>query len=981
MIDLKDRRVAMRLSAGAELGPYRVVSLLGAGGMGEVYEAVDSRLDRPVAVKILPGHLAADPRLVARFEREARAVSRLSHPNVCTLHDVGEAQVDGDTVHYLVLELVAGETLEEVLAGGRLGAMGSAGAMEVEWVAGVAAQVAAALEAAHARGIAHRDLKPANVKVAPDGRVKVLDFGLAKALGAATEDLPTLGFEALPTRTLADTGGGRVIGTAGYMSPEQVRGLPADHRADIWAFGVLLFEMLAGRRPFPGSTISEALVAVLTERPDWSALPDRTPASLRRLLARCLEPDPTQRLQAIGEARIVLDRCRTASSAVPAHPDDEPGGGFSWKLLAPWAVAGMLAVALLGMLSARVTESAERRPLRVPIDLAPGETVVAGGAGGPAFALSRDGSRVVYVVGSGPETHLALRPLDRIEPLDLPGTGGAAGPFFSPDGTRVGFFAHGELRTVALAGGVPRTIAPAPRGRGGAWGPDGTIVFAPAGAGALFEVPADGGEPKPLTELADGERSHRWPSFLPDGRHVLFVDQRGTQDYGAAAIEVVDLETGERSRLIDGGTWPLYLATRPGPEHLAFVRDGTLLVVPFDASSLEVTGTPEPVLERVASSERAFGGSGSAQVAVSETGTLLYRSAPPQAGPRTVVERTPDGETTTLLAEPRAYRFPRLAPDGRRHALVFDGAVWVLDPSSGGLSRLTFDDERVLGFPVWTPDGSGVAYAATGWPGAPGGSDPVSGGARQMGEVDVYVRRTDGTAEARRLTAAPGTELPVAFSPDGHRLLYLAAGDGTGWDIRSVQLDGATPLDATPGASSDLVATPGDDLYPAISPDGKWLAYMSNETGRYEVYVRPFPDGTGRWQVSVEGGGFPRWTRNGRELVFRTGDLDDGSGLAPRRGTWSAVDVTADGDSIRAGKPREVLAGSFAALFPFASFDVARDEERWVLLRPEEPAAPGAGHVHQAAVHLVLDWFDDVARADGGAADAPAGARSPRPNE
>ena len=964
MTAVSNRNFAMKLSCGDRLGPYRVVSLLGAGGMGEVYEAVDTRLDRLVAVKTLPRELAADERLVARFEREARAVSRLSHPNICTLHDVGQARVDGGTVHYLVLELVGGETLEEVLAQGPL---------DVERVAAIAAQIAAAIEVAHARGIAHRDLKPANVKVAADGQVKVLDFGLAKALEPPARESSALGLDALPTRTLGDTGGGQAIGTAGYMSPEQVRGRAVDHRADIWAFGVLLFELLAGRRPFAGTTISEALVSVLTERPDWSALPVRTPAPIRRLLERCLEPDPTQRLQAIGEARIVLERRRTVSRSAPTHPDDGPEGGFAWRHLAPWAVAGMLAVALLGMLSTQVTRSEARRPLRVPVDLAPGEALVSGGSGGSAFALSKDGSQVVYAVGSGAETRLALRPLDRIEPVDLPGTEGAASPFFSPDGTRVGFFARGELRTVALAGGAPRTIAPAPQGRGGAWGPDGTIVFAPGEASGLMRVPADGGTPEPLTERAEGERSHRWPSFLPDGRHVLFVDQRGTQDYGAAAVEAVDLETGERTRLIDGGTWPLYLADRPrrpGKGHLAFVRDGTVFVVRFDPESLEVSGTPEPVLERVASSERAFGGTGSAQVAVSLTGTLLYRSAPPAERPRTVVERSPDGEETTLLAEPRAYRFPRLSPDGDRLALVFDDAVWVVDRATGGLGRLTFDDDRALGFPVWTPDGTGIAYAAV------AGSDPAD---PRGGEADVYVRRTDGAADARRLTAAKGAELPAAFSPDGRRLLYLAAGDGTGWDIRSV----------TPRRPDAARGDPGHGDRPGGHAGRRSLSRPVAGRAVARLHVRrdrplrglraAVPRGN-RPLAGVDrrrglpaldpgwaGAGLPRGRSPGRSVVGRGRDRRrrlDPDRQAPHRGHRP----------LRGALPvRELrrLAGRGALGLPpsgGAGGGVCRCPRLRACRRPR-------GASEYGAVHLVLGWFDDLVRADR---DGSSGRKKPR---
>ncbi|MEE9236055.1 MAG: protein kinase, partial [Candidatus Acidoferrales bacterium] len=663
------------LTPDTRLGHYKVLEPIGAGGMGEVYRARDERLNRDVAIKVLPEAFARDADRLARFQREAQLLASLNHPNIGSIYGLEE----DDGISCLVLELIEGPTLAERIARGPL---------PLQEALKISRQMAEALEAAHDRGIIHRDLKPGNVKVTPEGMVKVLDFGLAKALEGepAAVDVsksPTLGAPASQV--------GILLGTAGYMSPEQAKGKPVDRRADIWAFGVVLVEMLTGKPLFEGETVSETLAAVMMREPDLSALPGDTPPPIRRLLTRCLQKDPRQRLQAIGEARIVMEDLLAGkveeavvpgAAAVIAQP--------AWRRLLPW---GLLVVVAVGAATAVAFWSPwqsepVQQPMRLRVEISPENPLYVDL--GAAAALSPDGTKLAYVAGSGANRMLYLRTLEQYEGAPLSGTEGARSPFFSPDGQWIGFFTNNKLKKVSVAGGAPLTLCDTQQNRGGTWGPDDTIVFAPDITTGLSRVPASGGTPEPITERQQGERSHRWPSFLPDGQHVLFIGQRGGQDYDDASIEVLNLETGERKVVHEGGTYPRYLPTG----HLAYIRDGTLFAAPFDLDRLEVTGTPAPVLQEVLSTPGGTSGTGAAQYAFSQNGLLVYLTGTPAVQKFPIVWVDRRGNVTPMVEDQRNYSMPRLSPDGTRLALVIEEEsstdIWVYDIERGAMTRLTF---------------------------------------------------------------------------------------------------------------------------------------------------------------------------------------------------------------------------------------------------------------------------------------------------
>jgi serine/threonine-protein kinase len=886
------------LPAGQRLGPYEILTPIGAGGMGEVYKARDTRLKREVAVKI------CSAKFTERFEREARVIASLNHPNICQLYDVGP--------NYLVMELIEGENLR--------------GPLPVETALNYARQIAEALEAAHEKGIVHRDLKPANVKITPAGVVKVLDFGLAKA---AEEPAAAGDPSNSPTLTMSPTRAGVVLGTAAYMSPEQARGATVDKRADIWAFGCVLYEMLTGKQVFHGETTSDILAAVLKEEPDWS----RIPARVQPLLRRCLAKDPKHRLRDIGDAMPLLD----------SAPELAPS-----RRLWPWVTATALATALAGVSVVglwRATRPAPLDPLVLSAELSP-DTTVDRFRSGCQVALSPDGKRVAVIERySAGKYRLATRRLDQSEFAPLSGTEGAEMPFFSPDGEWIGFFADGKLKKILVQGGSPVTLCDAPGARGASWGDDGNIVASlNGGFTGLVRVPSGGGATVPVTQVSKekGETTHAWPQVLPGGHAVLFSAYSGGVFDAEPDIECLSFQTGERKTIHREGIFGRYLPTSHGAGHLVFAHHGTLFAAPFDLRRLAVTGAPQPVLEDVSAS----GTSGAWNFDFSLSGTFVYVSWKefwPQSMSIFWLDRA--GETQPLHPPPGFYRSLRFSPDGKRLAFgstpkPFAGDIWVKDLESGAASRLTSMPGITL-FPVWTPDGANIVFES-----------------RYSGTPGLYCVRADGSGEAYRLTQEKANLHPYSFSPDGKRLAYIRENTNSQSEIWTAPVE-SDHDHLRLGTPELLLRAPSySAATPAFSPDGRWLAYATNETGRYEVYVRPFrrPVGnrSGRAQVSIAGGRLPSWGQGAsgtwRELFFL--GLD---------GRIMAADYTASDDSFTARKPRVWSEKAVATPLAFYSYAIAADGKRAaVTLYPGESAEPQQRPTDSVAV--LLNFFDELKR-------------------
>ena len=893
------------VAPGARLGPYEIVAQIGAGGMGQVYKALDTRLHRTVAIKI------SEAQFSQRFEREALAVAALNHPNICTLYDVGP--------HYLVLEYVEGPTLAE-----RLGA----GAMPLEEALPLARQIAEALEAAHEEGIAHRDLKPANIKLTAEGKVKVLDFGLAKALETSTAS----GAGSVPNSAalmMTGTQTGAILGTASYMSPEQARGAAADKRADIWAYGVVLFEMLTGQRTFAGGTVADTLAAVLRAEVDWTALPPDTPPAIRRLLRRCLERDRARRLSDIAVAALEIDDAQAPNLEVPTVPAPSPK---SWL---PYTVAGVaLCLALLAEFNWwRAQRFAPSSPLiRLNAEIAAGLPLVRSNLGG-VLALSPDGQRLALTLrGADGRVRLYTRLLRQSEVSPLAGTENASSPFFSPDSQWIGFAAAGKLKKISVDGGPAVTLCEAPAVRGASWGDDGQIVVSLAGNTPLSRVPAEGGAPAPLTKLGPGERSHRWPYVLPGSQAVLFTQSGSIGNYEDADIELFSLRTGARTTLLRRGFGARYLATSRGLGHVVYVRQSTLFAVPFDPGRLAVAGSPVPVLADISSTATS-----GADLDASLNGTLVYLPgvAQPQGYP--ILWLDSSGETQPLAPSPAVYATPRVSPDGKRVAFsVASGQssdLWVKDLGRDTPVRLSFLS-GLNRSPVWTPDSKHIVFQ----------SDSPAG-------AGLYWIRSDGAGEPHRLTDGRRGEAPDSFSPDGKRLAFHQSGNGGSSDIYTAVLEG-DPARPRLGKPDLFLGTPFAELGPAFSPDGRWLAYASDESGTSEVYVRAFPGPGGRWQISTGGGYFPVWSRAGAELFFRNSE-----------GLILAVPYSIRGDSFVAGKPRQWSDESVLTLSLISTYDMAPDGKRMAALL----AINNDGQKLRTHLIFLLNFFDELRRR------APAG--------
>jgi eukaryotic-like serine/threonine-protein kinase len=812
----------MAIAAGKRLGAFEVLSVLGRGGMGEVYRARDSRLSREVALKVLPESLARDPDRIARFEREARVLGSLNHPHIAAVH--GFEQSDGR--RYLVLELVPGQTLAEMLAHGPL---------EVREALQIARQIAEGLEEAHAKGVVHRDLKPANVKVTPEGRVKVLDFGLAKALA---DERAEVSLDDSPTLTHSVESAGVILGTAGYMSPEQARGRVVDKRTDIWAFGCLLYEMLAGRRLFSGPSTTDALAAILTMEPDWSRLPERTPPNVRILLRRCLQKDQNSRLHDIADARLEIEEALAAETsgitAVPLPPPSPRRLVTHGLAFGVGVLVGAVAV-FLAMRSRPAPGAIARFNISLPAEGRMQNNLQAV----CPIALSADASRIVYV-GRRPDgrTQVFLRRMDRLAPEPVPGTEGAFLPFLSPDGEWLGFASEGKLKKIALAGGQAAVISDAPDPRGASWGDDGTILYTPNNAGGLSRLRASEGTAQPGSspDRAKKEDGHRWPRFLPGAKAALFSVQPESGRESQRTIEALDLVSGQRRTIVRGGSYPVYAGG-----FLFFGRAGQVFAAPFDAQRLQTQGEPQAVVDDVRMDPK---NTGVVYFDVSAAGAAVYVPGFARPKERNLVYVDRSGRTTPVTAAKRPYFGPAISPDGRRVAVTVEGledTLWVLEVASGTLSRLTFDGD-VSGV-RWTPDGRSL----------------------------VYLGNAEGSRTAYRVAADGGGKPEVVFGrdewwindaaprPDGSGTLVCAQ-DMRGQDLYFVRKGG--------GTAEPFLVTPSDERQPDFSPNGSFLVYASNETDRYEVYVRPFPGPGPKRQVSTAGGILPHWARDGREVFY-----------------------------------------------------------------------------------------------------------------
>jgi len=892
----------MTIAVGTRLGSYEVVAQIGAGGMGEVYEAHDTKLGRDVAIKVLPEAFAHDPQRLSRFQREAKLLASLNHPNIATIHGLEESQ----GTHYLVMELVPGETLQQRIR--------RDGAVPVEEALEIAKQMAEALEAAHEKNIIHRDLKPANVKATPEGKVKVLDFGLAKAFEGEESGSDPMNS---PTLSQAATLQGVILGTAAYMSPEQARGKAVDKRTDIWAFGAVLYELLTGKQAFTGEGTTEILAAVMMKEPAFDALPGNTPASIRVLLQRCLQKDKTLRMRDAGDARIEIHEALAAPKDAGATPTvSAPRSTLLWTVVAALAIIAA-GVALVWWRAIRPVGQTLRPLVRLDVDLGP--DVSLGSAVSPDTIISPDGTRVVYVS----QGRLFTRRLDQPNATELAGTQGASAPFFSPDGQWVAFFAQGKLKKISVDGGGALNLCDAPSPRGGSWGEDGNIIAALYNSDALSRIPSAGGTPTAITEVdrERGENTHRWPQILPGGKAVLFTAHTATSGFDGANIEVMALKDRRRKTLLQGGTFGRYLHSG----HLIYVNKGTLFAVPFDLDRLEVRGTPAPVLDLVAYNATT----GSAQLDFSQTGTLVYRTGGATGGLVTVQWLDAAGKTQPLLAKAGVYQYPSLSPDGQRLAFTLtEGGnqdIWVYEWQRDTMTRLTFGPTASF-YPLWTPDGRYILLRSAG---------------------GIFWTRSDGSGKPQTLTQSKNIQIPWSFTADGKLLAVVEQSPETGFDLWTVPVESdSTGLRA--GKLESFLHTPFDERHGSISPDGRWMAYASNESGSIEVYVRAIPDKGGKWQISNSGGGVPVWSRNGRELFFHTED-----------NRIMVASYTVKGDSFVADKPRVWSETRIANVGTQRNYDLAPDGKRIAALMPAETPE---GQKAQSHVIFLENFFDELRR-------------------
>jgi len=892
-------------------GRYEILEHIGAGGMGEVYRAIDKNLGRHVAVKILPAAFADDKERMARFEREAKLLAVLNHPNIAAIHGLEESEGR----RFLVLELVEGETLQARL---------NRGPLPVDEALETCRELAEGLEAAHEKGIIHRDLKPGNIMITPEGKVKILDFGLAKAYGGETTGVA---IENSPTITAQMTEPGVILGTAAYMSPEQSRGRAVDRRSDIWAFGCVLYECLTGTRAFYGETVSDTLAHILKGEPDWSKLPADTPTLIKVLLRRCLEKDPRKRLHDVADARIEI----AAPADIPSEAPSAPR-----RFMLPWLAASAALILVAGIVVGRVStrSSHPSSPASVVtsiIKVEPGHwldgmrwAMEMERPSRTAMAISSDGRFVVYSAieeNPGPQamSHLYLRRMDQSEAKPITGTEGAISPFLSPDNKWVGFWTDGKLKKVPVEGGVPSTLCDAPILYGANWGRDSGIVFVDGSGTGLSRVSAEGGKPEILTkpDPKREEKSHRLPTWLPNGKAVLFTIMRHGYDR-QPWLALLRLDTREWRVLLQDAADARYVSTG----HLVYLRQGTLMAVRFDLARLEVIGQPVALVENVmqafhlAVTQNASAG----QFGISDIGSLIYAAGGIVPDPKnSLVWVDQRGTEQPVTALQFTFWTPRLSPDGQRIAYVTVGResqVRVYDLVRGTNSQLTGEGMTIR--PIWAPDGKRLLF---GW--------------KRSLAFSLFWQPYDGSSPMERLTTSEYEQWPGSWSSDGKTVALVEVHPDTGSDI--------AVLDVPSGHVTPFLNSQFDERFPDFSPDGRWIAYSSDESKRDEVYVRAFPGPGMIQQVSSEGGKEPLWARNGKQLFYRRQDQ-----------VW-VVDVRTDG-GFAMSKPRLLFEKpGYVTGSPIRAYDLSLDSQRFLMVKQEQmKPAPVTEMI------LVQNWFEEL---------------------
>jgi serine/threonine-protein kinase len=880
----------MALTIGTQLGSHEIISLLGKGGMGEVYRARDLRLKREVAIKILPEEFSRDADRAIRFQREAEVLASLNHPNVAAIYDLQDA----NGLRYLVLELVEGDTLADRL---------QHGAISLEESLKIGIQISEALEAAHETGIIHRDLKPANIKVTTEGKVKVLDFGLAKAF---CSDAGNANMSDSPTLTMGATQQGIILGTAAYMSPEQARGRAVDRRTDVWALGAVIYEMLTGKQAFQGEDVGDILATVVKTDPDWDRLPENTPESITRLLRRCLRKDRRLRLGDAGAVRIELEEALASPSSGEASKNGHRRRSFSLFAAVVVAIVAIVIAFAIGTRFGKSPAQQERGNVaRLNLSLPAGTELSIRPA---SIVISPDGTQVAFIASRGGNEQLYIRRLSEFDSRPLKDTKGGLAPFFSPDGKWLGFFADGKLKKLSTSGEVVETLADAD-GNGGSWGRDDTIAF--FNKGDLFAVPSTGGTPRPLAAPNKDRQSSRsgGPEILPGGDAVLFMTAtRGDSTVDERSIEVLSIKTGERKTLIRGGYNPHYVATG----HLIFLRSQTLMAVPFDLKKLELAGTPIPLLEGL------WQGYAGASFSCSNVGACVYLGGG-AVTQRSVVLVDRDGVSQTLPLAPQNYSHPRFSPVGDKIAFWIQQSrcdIVVYDIARNVLTRLTTEGDNH--YPIWTPNGRQITYISGARPGILG--------------YDFMSKPVDGSGREQQLTET-GQNLnpitPFSWSPDGSVLAFANHGD-----IWLLAMSGKRE-------PRPFIESASDETAPSFSPDGHWLAYTSDQSGEQQVYVQNFPGPGATYPISTNGGNEPVWARNGRELFFRN------------RNQLMAVQITTQ-PTFSVSKPRVLFVSPFASGTSVANYDVSPDGARFVMVNDGE----GANTTTQ--INVVMNWFREL---------------------
>ena len=886
----------MTLSSGSRLGPYEIVGPLGAGGMGEVYKARDTRLQRTVAIKVLPQHLSSSPEVRQRFEREAKTISQLSHPHICALYDVGR---EGET-EYLVMEYLEGETLAERLVKGPL---------SVEQTLRYGIEIADALDKAHRQGIVHRDLKPGNVMLTKSG-VKLVDFGLAK-FSATAPGVSSL--SVLPTQTPNLTAEGTILGTFQYMAPEQLEGKEADARTDIFAFGAVLHEMATGQKAFSGKSQASLIAAILErEPPPISSIEPMTPPALDRVVKTCLAKDPEDRWQSAHDVASELKWIAEGSQAgVPAPLISRRRA----RERLSWVLAGVSLSAALGLAALHFRQAPiEAGPARFFV-FPPEQTTLAMGPAAPQAAVSPDGRTLAFTAtASDKQTHLWVRPLDSLIPRKLAGTEDASFPFWSPDNRFIAFFALGKLKKIDVYGGLPQALCAAPWGNGGTWNRDGVIVFAPNREGALARVSVTGGTPSDVTALDRRRREtgHYWPQFLPDGRHFLYLALSGQREN--RGIYVGSLEPEEVRRVLKTEVRAAY--TPPG--YLLFVQLGTLMAQRFNPNRLQLTGEPVRIAEEVAYNPS----NGRTTVSVSENGVLVYRTGGVGGLPTSELawfDR--DGKRIGSAGGPGLYMRPALSPDGKRIAVQRRDAqtgaddIWLIDLARSTLLRFTFGSFNQT-HPVWSPDGSRIVFASD-----------------RDGTSNLYQKTSSGAGSEDLLLASDTAKYSTDWSPDGRFIAYENQDPKTGSDLWLLPLFG----DRKP---IPFLRTEFNEGQGQFSPDGRWMAYSSDESGRREVYMQAFPAPSGKWQISTAGGTFPRWRRDGKELFYIAADRK-----------LMAVAVQAD-SAVQAGQPQALFEPRIFGI-PVVPYAVSADGQRFLVNTQTE-------ETNSSPLTVVLNWTAEL---------------------